>query len=149
MGFSLTGSHIIYFIAAVIVAGTVSGVFIAVTMNVTTSLTQRGDRLQEELDIDFKIVNDPQNIPEVSNHYLFYLKNIGGKKFDVTNTTFQLFVNGEIVRTANYNISSSTVSVGDVTTFWVDSSVFSTTGDYTLRVVGPQGVEDEFECTIS
>ena len=40
MGFSLTGTHVIFFIAAVIVAGMVSGVFIAEIMNITTSLSQ-------------------------------------------------------------------------------------------------------------
>lgn len=149
MGFSLTGSHVIYFIAAVIVAGTVSGAFIAVTMNVTTSLTDKGERLQEQLDIDFKIIDDPQNIPNVSSHYLFYLKNIGGKKLSTTNSTFQLFLDGEIIHTSKYNFSSTTASVGDVVTIWVDNSAIGGSGDYTLRVVGPQAIEDEFEFTIT
>jgi flagellar protein FlaG len=63
MGFSLTGAHVIFFIAAVIVAGMVSGVFIAITMNVTTSLQNRGDRVKEQLDTDFSIINDPNIIP--------------------------------------------------------------------------------------
>jgi flagellar protein FlaG len=147
MGFSLTGSHVIFFIAAVIAAGAVSGAFIAVTMNVTTSLSERGDRLQEQLDIDFEIINDPENIPSSSGHYLFYLKNIGGKKFSATNETFQLFVDGEIIAVSNYNFSDSIVSVGEVTTIYVDTSEISA-GDRTLRVVGPQAVEDEFAFTI-
>ena len=82
MGFSLTGTHMIFFIAAIIVAGTVSGVFIAVTMNVSNSLSERGKRVQEQLDTDFEIINDPDNIPQSGSDYLFYLKNIGGKKLD-------------------------------------------------------------------
>ena len=54
MGFSLTGAHVIFFIAAVIVASTVSGIFIAITMNISTSLSNRGERFQDQLDTDFK-----------------------------------------------------------------------------------------------
>jgi len=147
MGFSLTGTHVIFFIAAVIVASAVSGVFIAVTMNVSTSLSERGDRIQEQLDTDFKIINDNENVPNVSGHYRFYLKNIGGKKLITTNETFQLFIDGDIILTANYNFSDTSIKTGEVTTIYVDNSEISS-GDHTLRVVGPQAIEDEFTFTI-
>ena len=89
MGFSLTGSHLIFFIASAIVASTVSGVLIAVTTNVSNSLSDRGDRLQEQLDTDFEIINDPDNIPTQSTNYVFYLKNTGGKTL-ATSTTDSL-----------------------------------------------------------
>ena len=76
MGFSLTGTHVIFFISSVIIAGAVSGVFIAVTTNVSTSLSDKGERVQEQLDTDFAIINDPDNIPTSGSDYLFYLKNI-------------------------------------------------------------------------
>jgi len=41
VGFSLTGTHAIFFIASVIVAGAVSGVFMAVTTDISTSLSDR------------------------------------------------------------------------------------------------------------
>ena len=58
MGFSLTGTHIVFFITSVIIASAVSGVFIAVTTNITNSYSERGDRVQEQLDTDFQIIND-------------------------------------------------------------------------------------------
>ena len=149
MGFSLTGAHVIFFVAAVIVAGTVSGVFIAITMNVSTSLSYRGDRIQEQLDTDFKIINDPNNIPLSgdSNYRIFYLKNIGGKKLETTNETFQLFIDGQIVATADYNFSDASIQPSEYTSTYVAQSLISS-GDRTLRVVGPLAVEDEFTFTI-
>lgn len=149
MGFSLTGAHVIFFVAAVIVAGAVSGVFIAITMNVSTSLSYRGDRIQEQLDTDFKIINDPNSIPLSgdSNYYIFYLKNIGGKKLETTNETFQLFIDGQIVATANYNFSDASIQPSEYTFSYVAKSLISS-GDRTLRVVGPLAVEDEFTFTI-
>ena len=147
MGFSLTGTHVIFFIASVIVAGTVSGIFIAVTTNVSTSLSERGDRVQEQLDTEFKIINDPDNIPTSVNDYLFYLKNIGGKRLTTTNETFQLFVDGDIISTANYNFSDDSIQPGEVATIYVANSEISS-GDHTLRIVGPRAIEDEFTFTI-
>jgi archaellum component FlaG (FlaF/FlaG flagellin family) len=147
MGFSLTGSHVIFFIAAIIAASTVSGIFVAVTTQTMTSLSDRGDRIQEQLDTDFKIINDPDNIPTLGNDYLFYLKNIGGGNLVTTNVTFQLFIDGEIVPVAKYNFSDESILVGEVTTIYVNNSEILV-GDHTLRAVGPQAVEDEFEFTI-
>ena len=143
MGFSLTGAHVIFFVAAIIVAGAVSGMFIAVTMNVSTSLSDRGDRLQEQLDTDFEIINDPDNIPSSGGNYIFYLKNIGKGTLATSNETFQLFVDGEIIATEYYYFGDSSISVSEVTEIYVNTSKISA-GDRTLRVVGPLAIEDEF-----
>ncbi|RLF34190.1 MAG: flagellar protein G [Thermoplasmata archaeon] len=147
MGFSLTGTHVIFFIASVIIAGAVSGVFIAVINDVSKSFSDRGDRVEEQLDIEFKIINDPDNIPLSTGNYLFYLKNIGGREIATTNQTFNLFIDGEIIATADYNFSDSSIQPDRVTTIYISSSVISS-GDHTLKVVGPQAIEDEFTFTI-
>lgn len=143
MGFSLTGTHVIFFVAAIIAAGAVSGIFVAITMNVSMSLSDRGDRIQEHLDTDFKIINDPENIPTSGSDYVFYLKNIGGKKLSTTNETFQLFIDGDIIATVNYNFSDDSIQPSKYTRIYVAQSTISS-GYHTLRVVGPLGIEDEF-----
>jgi len=147
MGFSLTGTQIIFFIAAVIIAGTVSGVFIVVVNDVTNSFSDRGYRVQEQLDTEFKIINDPNNIPSEGSNYLFYMKNIGGAKLITSNDTFQIFIDGDLVATANYNFSDSSIQPGDVATLYIITSEISA-GDRILRVVGPRAIEDEFTFTI-
>lgn len=145
MGFSLSGAHVIFFIGAVVVAGTVSGIFIAITMNVSTSLSERGDRLQEQLDTEFKIINDPDNIPLSgdSNYRIFYLKNIGISNIPTSNITFQLFIDGEIVSQANYNFTDTNIRPGEYTSIYVLQSLISA-GDHTIRVIGPLAIHDEF-----
>jgi len=142
MGFSLTGTHVIFFIAAVIAAGMVSGIFITVTMNVSTSLSDRGDRIKEQLDTDFAIINDPNIIPKQGSYYIFYLKNIGGKKLATTNQTFQVFLDGEIISNSNYYFGNSSIVTEAVTNLYVNTTI--SVGDHTLRVVGPHATEDEF-----
>jgi len=147
MGFSLTGTHVIFFIAAVIAASAVSGVLVAVTTDLSKSLSERGDRVKERFDTEFNIINDPDHIPASGNNYLFYLKNIGAKELTTTNQTFHLFVDGEIVVIDNYNFSDNSIQSDEVTTLYVDKSEISS-GDHTLRVVGPQAIGDEFTFTI-
>ena len=96
MGFSLTGTHVVFFIASIIVAGTVSGVFIAATLNVSSSLSQKSERVKSQLDTEFSIINDNENIPSASGYYHFYLKNIGSGTLVTTNSTFHVFVDGDI-----------------------------------------------------
>ncbi len=147
MGFSLTGTHVIYFIASVIIAGAVSGVFVAVIQDVTNSFSERGKRVQDQLDIEFKIINDPDNIPSSGSDYLFYLKNTGAKKISTTNQTFNIFVDGEIIKTSNFSFSANTVLTEDTVTLYINQNDIAA-GDHKLRTVGPQAIDDEFTFTI-
>ena len=147
MGFSLTATQVVFFIASIIIASAVSGVFVVVINDVSSSLAERGDRVQDQLDYEFTIINDPENIPAEGSNYLFYLKNTGGKKLPTTNTTFTIFVDGELVITENFNFSDNSTGADEVTTMYVATSEISA-GDHTLRVVGPQAIDDEFMFTI-
>ena len=147
MGFSVTGSHVVFFIASVIAAGAVSGVFLAVTFNLNTSLSERGGRVQEVLDTDFIVINDPENIPLSSGDYLFYIKNLGRSNLITTEDIFTVFIDGELVIPANYNFSVEEIKPGEISTLYVDSSAIIS-GSQTLRLVGPQAISDEFIFTI-
>jgi len=142
MGFSLTGAHVIFFIAAVILAGMVSGVFIAITMNVTTSLQNRGDRVKDQLDTDFSVINDPDIIPMTGVYYLFYLKNIGGAKLITTNQTFQIFIDGELISSSLYYFENTSIPTEGVTTLYLNTTLAS--GDHTMHIIGPQAVDKDF-----
>ena len=147
MGFSLTGTHVVFFIASVVVASAVSGVFIGIISGVTTSLQNRGERVEENLDIEFKIINDPNNIPDDGTDYLFYLKNIGERKIPTTNDTFTLFIDGELVERDNYNFSDNSIQKEEYTILYIDISEISA-GDRVIRIVGPQDIVDEMTFTI-
>ncbi|MCD6542258.1 MAG: flagellar protein G [Thermoplasmata archaeon] len=143
MGFSLAGSHLIFFVASVIVAGAVAGVFTAVTFNISNSLSEKCDRVKEKLDTDFEIINDPEKIPLSGSYYLFYIKNTGGSKIETTNDTFQVFIDGNLLDKGSYYFSPSVVFQSEVTTLYIASTEISS-GNHRLRIVGPAGVYDEF-----
>jgi len=143
MGFSLTGTHVIYFIAAVIIAGVVSGILIAVTSDISSSLSLLGDDIQDGLDYEFAIINDPANIPDVSGNFRFYLKNIGRKELPTTTSIFNIFIDGDLIATANYSFEDDSIKIGEVTTIYILNSEISS-GNHNLRVVGPQDIDKEF-----
>ena len=147
MGLSLTGSRVLYFITTVVIAGIASGVIYSVSTDTSASLCAREERIQCELDLDFKIINDPYHIPTSGNYRLFYLKNIGEKKIITTNDTFQIFLNGELLSTTNYYFSDSIIETGKVTNIYIASSEVSY-GDHELKIIGPQALYDEFVFTI-
>ncbi|MBS3778398.1 MAG: hypothetical protein KGY50_03790 [Candidatus Thermoplasmatota archaeon] len=147
MGFSVTGSHVVFFIASVIAAGAVSGVFLAVTFNLNTSFSERGGRVQKILDTEFTVINDPEHIPTSGSDYLFYVKNLGGNQLITTEEIFTVFIDGELVTTENYNFSVEKIKPGEISTMYVDSGMIGS-GSQTLRLVGPQSVDDEFIFTI-
>ncbi|MEM0493080.1 MAG: flagellar protein G [Candidatus Thermoplasmatota archaeon] len=147
MGFSLSGSHVIFFIASLIVAGTVSGIFIGITMDISSSLSDRGERVREQLDTDFKIINDPVNIPSSGDYYIFYIKNIGGARLETTNESFQVFIDGVLIPKAYYYMTNDSINVAEVTEIRVRKSYISA-GEHIIKIVGPLAIYDEFSFTI-
>jgi len=143
MGFSLAGSHLIFFVASVIVAGVVAGAFTAVTLNISGSLNEKCNRVKEKLDTDFEIINDPEKIPLSGSYYLFYIKNTGRSKIETTNDTFQVFIDGYLLGKGSYYFSPNVVFRSEVTTLYIASTEISP-GNHRLRIVGPAGVYDEF-----
>lgn len=147
MGFSLTSTHLIFFITAVSVAGVVSGVLVGITTDITMSFSEKGQRLREELDTDFRIINDPEYIPSEDGFYVFYLKNIGDGKLVTDNETFQLFVDGDIITKSNYYLTPSYIYYSEVAEIHVVNNTIAA-GMHQLRIVGPHAVDDTFTFTI-
>jgi archaellum component FlaG (FlaF/FlaG flagellin family) len=75
-------------------------------------------------------------------YYIFYLKNIGGAKLTTTNQTFQVFIDGELIASANYYFGNTSIAAEAATNLYVNTTL--TTGDHTLRVVGPQAIDKDF-----
>lgn len=143
MGFSVTGSHVVFFIASVIAAGAVSGVFLAVTFNLNASVTERGERAQEILDTEFTVINDPEHIPLLDTNYVFYLKNLGGRQLVTSENTFTVFIDGELISSNWYTFSEETIRPGEISILSIDTTMIQS-GVRKLRLVGPQSIYDEF-----
>ncbi|WP_457752873.1 flagellar protein G [Thermococcus sp.] len=94
-------SELILFIVAVIVAGTVAGALAYVTNDISNNMKARGEALADQMQIDFAIINDPENIPTSGGGYLFYIKNIGRETFPFNNESVHVFIDGNIIPPSN------------------------------------------------
>jgi len=147
MGFSVTGSHVIFFVASVIVAGAVSGVFIAVSMNLTGTFQDKAERLETHLETDFAIINDPRSIPHQNGSYIFYVKNIGSNRLICSNQTCQAFIDGVIIDQSAYHFNTESLYPDDYAELYIINSTI-TTGYHTLRLVAQSACEDTLIFTI-
>ncbi|GEM_PF-761434 len=143
MGFDLTAATVIFFVASLIVAGAVSGVFIGVSNKMDRSLSEKLDKMRGQIDTEFMIINDNEEIPEENGHYIFYLKNIGDSNLVTNNETFQLLVDGGILPKTSYYFSVDYIQPGQVATIYVDMGVISS-GEHNLMVVGSTAIKKDF-----
>ena len=74
------------------------------------------------------------------------MKNIGSIKLSTSNQTFQIFIDGDIIDISNYNFTNPSIKPSEYTSIYAETSL--STGGHTLRVVGPQGIEEEFNFII-
>lgn len=136
-------THLIFFIAAVIVATAVVGVVYTNVTAVASAAHAGGSTLSQQLKTDITIINDPGNINYSAGAYIFYVKNTGKSNLDPGLVT--VLINGVVVSPGNISI------VGGGSTVWrpVDVLQINVTaipaGDNNIRVVTENGIEDAMD----
>lgn len=88
-----TVTHTIFFIAAVMVAASLAGVFIGLSQDMAHSINDRSDRIRELADSDFVILNDPANMPYSGGTLSVYLKNLSTRTLS---ESLDVFIDGAL-----------------------------------------------------
>ena len=70
-------THSLFFIAAIVVAVSVSGVIIGISNSMVQELKVKTNALETEIGTDIEIVNDPRRVPYADGNLTIYLKNVG------------------------------------------------------------------------
>ena len=147
MGAETSSTHLIFFIAAMIIAaGVVAVIFTNVNAVVNASYAS-GNTLSRQLQTDIIIINDPNNIPLSGNVSTFYVKNIG--KSTLTTEFVSVLINGVYI---NDSKVQKIVIGGGNTTVWRTTDVLQLnvtnismpSGDNDIRVITENGVDDSF-----
>lgn len=123
-----SASQAIYFIASVLVAGAVVGVFYAAITNFAGGIEDNSLILASNLRADVKFVNDPEMVPYVVYDYnaTFYLKNTGKSNLNWNKTSIHLMVNGSY-----WEVQDSALSTAGATK-WIPGE----TAIVTVKVTG-------------
>ncbi len=146
MGFSISSTHLVFFLASMIVAATLAGVFIASTESITSGIRSREDALSERLKSDISIINDPSNVPNCDN-LIIYVKNTGSTRMNPEN--IEVLVNGTLQVDLDIEIIDGNKeywSPNEVIEIKVD--LVLPEGDHWLKIVGPYETEDRLEFSI-
>lgn len=142
-------THMIFFIAAVIIAVGVVGVLSVNVQSIMGATSANSEVVSDQLKTDITIISDPEVIPynSSSGYYTFYVKNTG--KSDIAPEYVDVILNGEYIQDKNLNISLQD-SVG----VWKPSGVIIinvTTdnqlgpGDHRLKIAADNGISDTID----
>jgi flagellar protein FlaG len=88
-------THMIFFIAAVIIAVSVVAVLNTNVQSLTSSAYTNSNIMADQLRTDITIVNDPEIVPRSGNTYSFYVKNTG--KTNIPIDYIDVFIDGLLV----------------------------------------------------
>lgn len=143
---STAASHMIFFIAALVVSMGIAGVLISTTYKFSDDIESKGNDIGTNMLTDIEIINDVAAMPyNASNNTLtVYLQNIGSTKINADNKTVIVMINGTYFSNLTFILPSGesdwgpqmvlTIVVGDVSL---------PAADHRLKVVVQGGASDE------
>lgn len=136
MGFSVSTTHLIFFIASVVIASVLVGVLSAAVYNIQSGIDARGDTLGENLKTDIEIINDPNNMTQIysdtDNYNLtIYVKNIGRCQLDRDDVN--VIVDGRLFVGGEYNVTAQ-----DENGNWATGAQWNMTRVLRIVILSPQ-----------
>lgn len=139
-------SQVVFFIAAVLVAGSMAGVFIGVSNNMGQTITERSDQISSQLQTEIKIINDPVVVPYTDGNLTLYVKNTGTSTLSKASLT--ILVDGEFHNATRITSSSPDASWLPQQVITVQMEVHLETGDHYAKVVTASGIYDAMQFRI-
>jgi archaellum component FlaG (FlaF/FlaG flagellin family) len=143
MGADTTSTHLIFFIAATVVATATAGILAGVVTDMAGKASIRGEAFGDEMTSAVKIINDPNKVP--NNPVIFYVKNTGTTTLDYGNAT--VLVNGAVVTTTKTLLGGET-SFRTGAVMQISYSATLSSGDHRVQVVMENGVKDQLRFRI-
>ena len=131
-------SQLIFFIAAMVVATAVAGMFVTTTINISKDIRRAADAQSKAFNTQVTVINDASAMPYNStcSTLVLYIKNTGSTTIDEKQTS--VLINGTY-----FTRDNMTFTLLDGATEWKDEVVLQVTmsnvtlapGDYTLKVI--------------
>ncbi|UGV40285.1 flagellin [Methanococcoides orientis] len=145
-------THMIFFIAAIIIAMTVIAVMSANVQSLTGATASSSKVLSEQIKTDITIISDPKIIPydSTSKEYTFYAKNTG--RTDLDTEYLDVFIDGLHVDPENIEMEFFDQDVlwrpGDTLVVNMKVTDEMTTGDHRILIATENGKSDSMDFRI-
>ena len=134
-----TSTHLIFFIAATVIATATAGILSGVITDVVGKAQARGHAFGNEIASDITIINDPAQVV-VSPSTVFYVKNTGATTLDYANAT--VILDGQIVTTTKSLMGGET-SFREGAITQLTYAATPSAGDHRVKITMENGVSDE------
>ena len=104
---SVSVSHLIIFIAAMIVAASVAGLLTTTVNDISNAIEEEGFSTSDDIRSDVTIINDPGAgvYDSGSGNVTLYVKNTGSRELSAASGNIDVFVNGIFTPISDANIS--------------------------------------------
>ena len=139
----VSASHLVIFIASIVVAAGVAGTLVTQVDRVSTSIVSQNEDVEERIDTDIRIISDtgsPDSIYDNDNNgtLTLYVKNTGGTELNVQEDDVDVLIEG------SFNSPDTVSRVDDTTDRWPPGTVIEVT------VSGPDiDTGDDVRITVS
>lgn len=141
-------SHLVIFIASILIAGSVAGVLTDEVAKVSQSIEDQGFDLSQEIRTDIELISDPGSsnccFDGDANEVTILVKNTGSRTLPADPGTVDVLINGSYHANVSLTVvDGSDWSPGNVAEITV-SSVSLGSGDHRVKVI-VQGDEEVLE----
>jgi flagellar protein FlaG len=148
----VSATHLVIFIASIVVAAGVAGTLVTQVDRVSESITDQSEGVEEQIDTDIKIISDTGNTSSIyntsGNELTLYVKNTGKAELQIEQDTIDVLIEGQ------FNEPSNVTRVNDDSVRWPPGSVVEITvnsvditGD-TRITVAVNGNEDTIRLSV-
>lgn len=131
-------SHLIFFVASILVATSVVAVIVATVDSYTEGIEDEGYYLSNKLKTNIEILNDPARMPynDTTDTLIIYVKNTGMRR--ITMNTTVVLIDGLVRDITDMTILNGTAwSPGDIVQLTVDTNLAN--GDHRVKVIVEYG----------
>jgi flagellar protein FlaG len=121
----VSASHLVIFIASIVVAAGVAGTLVTQVDRVSQSITEQSEGVEEQIDTDVQIISDTGDSDSIydggTGNVTLYVKNTGDSELDPSPDAIDVLVEGRFKSPANVRL------VGGDGTTWSPGSVVEVT----------------------
>ena len=133
-------TQVIFFVAAIVVAGSLSGVFIGLSGNMASAVEKRANNFSEKLDTSIKVINDPAFMPYNDSNLTLYVKNTGSISLLPTDLT--VLIDGNNENSSSWTIVGGSNEWAPSIVLAIHLNIILANGDHTAKVVLSNGISD-------
>jgi archaeal flagellar protein FlaG len=133
-------TQVIFFVAAIVVAASLAGVFIGLSSNMAQAVEKRANNFSDKLDTSIKIINDPLVVPYEDSNLTVYIKNTGSNQ--ILPTDILVMIDGKDQNSSSWTILGGSEVWGPSVVLEVHLNIILANGDHTAKVVVSNGISD-------